>query len=246
VSHAIALPDVSEAPRVLTIDRDWVNSQLLVTGLQGDKRFQMLEAVPDVRGISAAIAREKPAVMLVSAQIEGNAHKGFEVARELMGRRCGVRIVMLLDSSERDHVVQAFRAGAHGVFSRGERLTSLAKCVFCVSQGQIWASSKELHYLLEALDDLLPARVMDARCASLLSRREREVVGCVVDGLSNREIGQRLGITEHTVKNYLFRVFGKLGVSKRVEMVTHAYSLGSVPDSSSVREDGRRTALHRV
>jgi DNA-binding CsgD family transcriptional regulator len=61
----------------------------------------------------------------------------------------------------------------------------------------------------------------------LLSRREQEVVRCVAEGLSNREIAQRLGLTEHTVKNYLFRIFDKLGVSKRVEVVLYAYSLGS-------------------
>jgi two-component system nitrate/nitrite response regulator NarL len=246
VSHAIALRDVSEVPRVLTIDRDWVNSQRLVTSLQGDKRFEMLNAEPDVREVSAVVAKEKPAVALISTEIDGNARKGFELVRELNRQRSGVRVVMLLESSERDQVVQAFRAGTHGVFSRSEPLTSLAKCIFCVSQGQVWASAKELHFLLAALGDVLPVRVMDARYANL-SRREREVVGCVVDGLSNREIGQRLGITEHTVKNYLFRIFGKLGVSKRVEVVTHAYSLGGVPEVfSSVKEDGRRTSAHQV
>jgi two-component system nitrate/nitrite response regulator NarL len=247
VSHAIALPDVSAVPRVLTIDRDCVNSQLLVTSLQGDKRFQMLNAAPDVREVSAVVAKEKPAVVLISTEIDGNARKGFELVRELNRQCSGVRVVMLLDSSERDLVVQAFRAGAHGILSRSEPLTSVAKCIFCVSQGQVWASTKEIHYLLEALGDVLPVRGMDARYANLLSRREREVVGCVVDGLSNREIGQRLGITEHTVKNYLFRIFGKLGVSKRVEVVTHAYSLVGVPEVfSSVKEDGRRTSAHQV
>jgi DNA-binding NarL/FixJ family response regulator len=134
---------------------------------------------------------------------------------------------MLLDSSERSQVVEAFRAGARGVFSRSESLKSLAKCILCVNQGQIWANSKELKFLLEALGEALPLRVIDARGTELLSRREQEVVRCVAEGLSNREIAQRLGLTEHTVKNYLFRIFDKLGVSKRVEVVLYAYSLSS-------------------
>src|SRR5262249_5361294 len=84
--------------------------------------------------------------------------------------------------------------------------------------------------LLEALGEALPLRVIDARGTALLSRREQEVVRCVAEGLSNREIAQRLGLTEHTVKNYLFRIFDKLGVSKRVEVVLYAYSLGSGAD----------------
>jgi DNA-binding NarL/FixJ family response regulator len=238
VAHAFALPDVPHVIRVLTVNRDRVNSQLLATALQEEERFQMLDAAPDVREIGAVIARERPAVVLVSAEIDGNTRKGFEVTRELNRRRSSVHVVMLLDSSERGSVVEAFRAGAHGVFSLSEPLTSLAKCIFCVSQGQVWASSRELRYLLEALGDGLPLRLMDTRWESLLSHRELEVVGCVVNGLSNREIGERLGLTEHTIKNYLFRIFGKLGVSKRVEVVTCAYGLGSVLENSpSVKPD---------
>jgi len=230
VAHAIALPELSEVIRVLAVDSNRMNSQLLATALERDKRFQVLDSVPDARGILAAVTKEKPSVVIISGEIEGDARKGFEVVREVNGLRTGARVVMLLDSSERSQVVEAFRAGARGVFSRNESLKSLAKCLLCVSQGQVWANSKELRYLLEALGEALPLRVIDARGTELLSRREQEVVRCVAEGLSNREIAQRLGLTEHTVKNYLFRIFDKLGVSKRVEVVLYAYSLGNVPD----------------
>jgi len=230
VAHAISLPEVSEVIRVLTVDSNRMNSQLLATALERDKRFRVMDALPDARGIVAAVAKEKPGVVIISAEIEGNCRKGFEVAREVNTLRSGTRVVMLLDSSERLQVVEAFRAGARGVFSRNESLKSLAKCILCVNQGQVWANSKELRFLLEALGEALPLRVIDARGAELLSRREQEVVRCVAEGLSNREIAQRLGLTEHTVKNYLFRIFDKLGVSKRVEVVLYAYSLGTVPE----------------
>ena len=247
VAHAVAITKVSEAIRVLVVDCCRVSSQLLVTALQGDKRLQVLDVLTDVQELRAAVARETPAVVLIRAEIDGNAHKGFEVARELNRQRSGVRIVMLLESSERDLVVEAFQAGAYGIFCGGGPLASLAKCILCVSQGQVWASSEELRYLLEALDNVLNLRGLDARCASLLSRREREVVGCVADGLSNREIGQRLGLTEHTVKNHLFRIFDKLGVSKRVQVVTYAYGLGSVPKSFSTTKAGiQRSSAQQV
>jgi DNA-binding CsgD family transcriptional regulator len=59
-----------------------------------------------------------------------------------------------------------------------------------------------------------------------LSKREQDVVRCVAEGLTNREIAGRLTLTEHTVKNYLFRIFDKLGVSSRVEVVLYAFNLG--------------------
>lgn len=217
--------------RVLAADSTRMNSQLLATALERDKRFEVLETVPDARSIVAAVAKEKPAVIVISAELDGNPRRGFEVAREVRAAYGEIRIVMLLDSSERSQVVEAFRSGARGVFSRAESLKSLAKCIVCVNQGQVWADSKELRYLLEALGEALPLRVIDARGTELLSRREQEVVRCVAEGLSNREIAQRLGLTEHTVKNYLFRIFDKLGVSKRVEVVLYAYSLSSAPEA---------------
>jgi DNA-binding NarL/FixJ family response regulator len=176
------------------------------------------------------VAKEKPTVVVISAELDDDKRKGFEIARELHASHSETRVVMLLDSSERSQVVEAFRTGARGVFSRSESLNSLARCIQCVSEGQIWANSKELRYILEALGEALPLRVVDTRGAALLSRREVEVVRCVAEGLSNREIAQRLGLTEHTVKNYLFRIFDKLGVSKRVEVVLYAYSLGSAAE----------------
>ncbi len=208
-----------------------MNSQLLATALERDKRFQVLESPASASTVIAAVAKEKPAVILISAEIDGNPRRGFEVAREIHSLHPETRIVLLLDSSERGQVVEAFRAGARGVFARSEPLKSLAKCILCVSQGQVWANTKELRFLLEALGEALPLRVIDARGTELLSRREQEVVRCVAEGLSNREIAQRLGLTEHTVKNYLFRIFDKLGVSKRVEVVLYAYSLSNIADS---------------
>lgn len=242
MAHAISLPEVSEVVRVLAADSNRMNSQLLATALERDKRFRMVEAAPDARGIIAAVMKEKPSVVVIGAEIDGSARKGFELVRELRGIRPETRAVMLIDSSERSQVVEAFRAGARGVFSRSESLKLLAKCICCVHQGQVWASSKELRYLLDALGDALPLRVIDAKGAELLSRREQEVVRCVAEGMSNREIAQRLGLTEHTVKNYLFRIFDKLGVSKRVEVVLYAYSLGNLPEFGSVAP--RASARH--
>lgn len=246
MAHAIALPETSEVIRVLAADSTRMNSQLLASALERDKRFQVLESVSDSRAIIATVVKERPSVVIISAELDGNPRKGYEVARELHAMRSETRVVMLLDASERGQVVEAFRAGARGVFCRSESLKALAKAIHCVSQGQVWANSKELRYLLEALGEALPLRVIDARGAELLSRREQEVVRCVAEGLSNREIAQRLGLTEHTVKNYLFRIFDKLGVSKRVEVVLYAYSLGNSPEPFSTPSNGKAKSIPDV
>jgi DNA-binding NarL/FixJ family response regulator len=223
---ATTLPEISQVIRVLAADSTPMASQLLASALERDERFQVLEPISGTASIVTTVLEEKPEVILVSAERDGDPRRGFQLVREIIASRPETRVVMLLDTSERSSVVEAFRAGARGVFCRNEALKSLAKCIHCVSQGQVWANSAQLRYLLEALGEALPLRTVDTRGAALLSRREQEVVRCVAEGLSNREIAQRLSLTEHTVKNYLFRIFDKLGVSKRVEVVLFAYSRG--------------------
>jgi DNA-binding CsgD family transcriptional regulator len=75
----------------------------------------------------------------------------------------------------------------------------------------------------------------------LLSARETDVVRCVAEGLTNREIAQRLKLTEHTVKNYLFRIFDKLGVSSRVEVVLYAFRQGNAPQTSPIPSPRRHS-----
>ena len=86
------------------------------------------------------------------------------------------------------------------------------------------ATSSELRYLLEILAAPPKMRLVNARGDILLSPREQEVVHWVAEGLTNREIADRLGLTENTIKNYMFRIFEKLGISKRVELVLYAAS----------------------
>src|SRR5262249_62419185 len=125
-----------------------------------------------------------------------------------------ISLIVLLDGMDRTIVVEAFRAGAAGVFCRTESFEALCKCIRRVHQGQVWVNSLGLHYVIEALvEDGTTSQVSESPA---LSRREEEITHLVAEGYSNREISQRLDLSEHTIKNYLFRVFEKLGVNTRV------------------------------
>lgn len=225
MAHQISLPESLQCIRVLAADSTRMNSQLLVNALARDKRFLLLECEPTAATILAATNAENPDVVLLSPKLENNSKLGFQVARQLVAARPQIHIVILLDVAERGSVVEAFRAGARGVFCRTESLKSLSKCIRCVHRGQVWANSSELRYLLDALSQGMSTRMVGASGVSL-SKREQDVVRCVAEGLTNRETAHRLNLTEHTVKNYLFRIFDKLGVSSRVEVVLYAFNLG--------------------
>jgi DNA-binding CsgD family transcriptional regulator len=107
-------------------------------------------------------------------------------------------------------------------FCRAETWQRLCKCIQSVHQGQVWVNSHQLHCVLDALVSATPLRLVSAQGRRLLTKREDEVVTLVADGLSNRNVAHKLGLTEHTVSNYLFRIYEKLGISSRVELVLYA------------------------
>lgn len=221
--HLTLAADNSERIRVLAADSTRMSSQLLVDALAQEHRFEVAGMEPKPSSILEAIARQKPHIVLVSSTLEGSATFGFELARQVRTSHTGTRVILLMDASTPSAVVEAFRCGAQGIFSRTESSKTLAKCIESVHRGQVWANSAELRYLLEAFRESEPMRLIDSRGEAILSQREQDVVRCVAEGLSNREIASRLKLTEHTVKNYLFRIFDKLGVSSRVEVVLYAF-----------------------
>jgi two-component system nitrate/nitrite response regulator NarL len=236
MAHLTALPN-QDRLRVLAADSTSMSTQLLVEALGRDPQFHMIESASDGPGLLQLLKREKAQIVVVSTKLGENHGGGYDLVREIRAQSPTTRVIVLLDVSERTSVIEAFRAGAQGVFCRTEPLRLLNKCIQCVHQGQVWASSGELHFVLEALAQPTLANLHANGC-SPLSAREIDVVRCVAEGLTNREIAQRLKLTEHTVKNYLFRIFDKLGVSSRVEVVL--YALGNGAPRSSAPPTNRR------
>lgn len=209
---------------VLIADRDQMSAELLATALKRVRAIQVIGSSTNCSGISAAIARRRPEVLVISSNLEDGRDSGFKVMRDLREAALGIRLVALLDSATRESIVEAFWSGAHGVFIRSSSVRTLAKCICCVHAGQIWASSEQIRLVLESLARSALPRLVNTNATQLLTRREQEVLRCLSEGLSNREIAQRLGISQHTVKNYLFHIFDKLGVSSRVEALLHTYA----------------------
>lgn len=238
MAHLTALTN-QDRLRVLAADSTAMSTQLLVEALARDAQFQMIESPSSTVAILNLIKREKPHVAVISAKLGENSMGGFDLAREIRTQSPGTRVVMLLDASERPSVTEAFRAGAQGVFCRTEPFRLLAKCIQCVNGGQVWASSTELQFVLEALVQPTLAN-FNSNSVSLLSAREIDVVRCVAEGMTNREVAQRLKLTEHTVKNYLFRIFDKLGVSSRVEVVLYALGNGNSARTAAASSATRR------
>lgn len=198
--------------------------RLLARALQKSPDFQVVATVGSKDGLIKSLQRDKPDVALISVHLQDGLFGGFVQLQAITLQFPDLRWVLLIDRSEPQLVVDAFRAGARGVFSCAMwETTLLCKCVRCVANGEIWADNVHVDYIVQALTGATSdAQNTRGKALSLLTAREETLVRLVANGLSNREIAQHLGRSEHTIKNGLFHIFEKLGFSNRVELVLYA------------------------
>lgn len=205
--------------RVLVADDTRIHTDLLAEALRRDRQLEVVASPDRSRDLVETVKQNRVSVVVLSSNIDEEPLRGFELLRQLRASNSGILAIMLLDSSKRETVLQAFHAGARGIFSRHDSVDSLSKCIRSVYEGQVWATSEQVSFAVEALAGYPVVRALDANGLSLLSKREMDVVRSLAEGLTNREIAERLGLSQHTIKNYLFRVYDKLGVSSRLELL---------------------------
>ena len=212
---------------VLVADSNQMQCQLLVRALRRRPEFRVHSCGVDMNVILGAIAEFPVDVILMNADHPKLAGQDMANVRRLHLAHPHNAKVLVLGESSRDSVVNAFRSGVKGLFCFSDYpFRLLCKCIQQVHQGQVWANSEQLQYLVEIVTQVPSLRMVNARGAKLLTSREEQVVALVADGLSNREVARELGLSEHTVKKYLFHIFDKLGISSRVELVLYAVSHG--------------------
>jgi DNA-binding NarL/FixJ family response regulator len=209
--------------RVLLVDSTPLTAYSIADAMRRDRSLITI-AKADVDSALVIAKAYKPDVAIVSEQLQGQPGRGFELLRDLKVVSPNIRIVMLFDALHQDLVVEAFRRGARGVFYRQAAVKMLIRCAHKVYEGQLWLGGPEFQFLVETLSHAPATRLVDTRGVNLLSNREQDVVRWLAEGHTNSGIGRRMNISDNTVRNYLFRIFNKLGVSSRVELLLYASS----------------------
>jgi DNA-binding NarL/FixJ family response regulator len=218
---------------IVVADSTRIHTQLLADAMRNDPTLQVVASASNSNDLLTAVERVPIDVALVSFALDDRQGRGPELLREMRALRPKIKGVVLLDSSRPDDVLECFRAGAKGIFSKNEKLENLCRCIRSVHGGQIWANSTELEHVLAALANSPLIRATNHEGVDLLSVREREVIHYLAGGMTNREIAKTLGISPHTVKNYLFRIFDKLGVSSRTELLYRTMNNSQSRDSAN-------------
>lgn len=201
-----------------------MDCQLVSDAIQRHGSFRVIAHVTRSNEIVSSCCKTRPDVVVISARLQDGVVAGLSALQDLRALNAGSRVVILLDSDERHVVVDAFLNGARGIFCKVASAEELRKCIRSIHKGEIWISNAQVEYIVDALMQTPGLRVVKAPGASLLSRREDEIARLVATGLSNLEVSEQLGLSRHTVKNYLFRIFEKLGISARIELVLYILS----------------------
>jgi DNA-binding NarL/FixJ family response regulator len=209
--------------RALICDPDDITVKLLAADLRRQDKFQIAECIARIAEIRHAVSEQRPSVLLLGMSVRDPLQESLALLRQIREEFPWIRTVVLSEGTVQELALEVFRAGAKGFFDRSRYDASqLCRCLECVAEGQIWARSELLTCVLEAFAGTLP--VQAARGVEYLTPRERDVARLVSDGLCNSDVAKELGISIHTVKNYLFNVFDKTGVSNRAELILYLLS----------------------
>ncbi|HEX6824098.1 MAG TPA: response regulator transcription factor [Candidatus Sulfotelmatobacter sp.] len=217
----------SIALNVLVADSSRMQARLLAAALRRHPELHLSSCQMNAASILQSVAVHHPQLALLSFSAPANFADEMGTLRRFHLNHPGIAKIILADSSNREMIIQGFRSGARGVVSVTDcDLRVLWKCILRVSAGQIWLNTEQLNWLIELISETPSLRVLNAAGHSLLTPREEQVVALVAEGLSNRQIAIELNLSEHTIKKYLFRIFEKLGISSRVELVLYAFHHG--------------------
>jgi DNA-binding NarL/FixJ family response regulator len=178
----------------------------------------------------ALTAREQPDIILLDLDL--GAESGLDLLPELLAAAGQARVLILTGVRRVEEHRQAIRQGAMGLVLKEQAPEVLLKAIEKVHAGEVWIDRAVLASVLSEMT-LGHARLATAEAPPIatLTEREREVIALVGEGLKNKQIGDRLSISETTVRHHLTSIFAKLGVESRLELVifTHRHSLSPWP-----------------
>jgi DNA-binding NarL/FixJ family response regulator len=156
-------------------------------------------------------------VMLFEAALAPNP---ADAVSDLLRQNPGLRLVVVTAEPEEDLTLELFRLGAYAIVSREVEPELLIDCLRQVSKGQPWLDSRGVQWVFEAYRNQT-TRPGTTRTKVQLTPKESLIVSCVTQGMKNKEIAHRVGTTEQVVKNYLRKVYDKLGVADRLELALY-------------------------
>jgi DNA-binding NarL/FixJ family response regulator len=196
--------------------------------------IRVIAQVDTLAGLHGAIQRFPTDMIL----LEGNLIAGtVDAIPELVRRAPQLKIIVQSAQNDESNTVELYRRGVRGIIPRSISPDLLVKCVRKIAAGETWIDNQSINWVIEAYRSQATA-LTSPRTQPRLSPKELAIITCITQGKRNKEIAYQLGTTEQVIKNYLRKVYDKLGVSDRLELALyclhhqlHKKSAGTVPAS---------------
>ena len=191
-----------------------------------EEDFEVVAQAQDGRQVLDVLQQYEPDILLLDLKMPGL--DGLATLQRLQSGRNKTRVIVLTASDDKNEFVQAMKLGTSGIVLKQTATDLLIKSIRKVHAGEIWLDSHTTAAVIRqfvAADEIPNAPQTAApreRERSPLSQREREIVALVAQGFKNKEMAEKMFISEQTVKNHLHNIFDKLGVSDRLELALYA------------------------
>lgn len=220
-----------ERPRSLVVTLVLAESYpILLEGMEhvfrAESNFRVLACCTDGNAALRAVQRHRPDVLVLDFHLRGKS--ALPLLREVGTKFAPTRVVLLAERPTEDEVADAVQYGARGLVLKSMPSRRLVQCIRKVHQGATWIEESSVG---RTVDWLLRQAASEREVAKRLTRRELDVLRMAVGGESNKEIADKLTVSEGTVKAHLHHVYEKLGVKGRLELVLYAHDTGLLSHS---------------
>ena len=195
-----------------------------------EEDFEVVAQAQDGRQVLDVLQQHEPDILLLDLKMPGL--DGLATLQRLQVAKNKTRVIVLTASDDKNEFVQAMKLGTSGIVLKQTATELLIKSIRKVHAGEIWLDSHTTAAVIRQFvaNDETPAMSAAPQAApparererSPLSQREREIVALVAQGFKNKEMAEKMFISEQTVKNHLHNIFDKLGVSDRLELALYA------------------------
>jgi two-component system, NarL family, nitrate/nitrite response regulator NarL len=184
--------------------------------------FRVVAEARDGKEVLEVLDEYQPDILLLDLKMPGL--DGLTALQKLQNARTKTKVIVLTASEDKNQFVQAMKFGTSGIVLKQTATDLLIKSIRKVHAGEIWLDSHTTAAVMRQFSSPMDSTPLGPRDRerSPLSQREREIVVLVAQGFKNKEMAEKMFISEQTVKNHLHNIFDKLGVSDRLELALYA------------------------
>jgi DNA-binding NarL/FixJ family response regulator len=231
---------------IFLIDDQTLLRRALSSLIAAQQGLAVIGEAEDVSEAEPLLTDLQPHVLLVNLDAVDMAAEG--AVADLVSRAAGARVLGLTSVTDPQAHARTIGAGAAGIVDKRHEPEVLFKAIRKVHAGELWLARYDMAAIVSGLVRLRSEDAHEASKVATLTRREHEIISCIAEGLRNRQVGERLFISEATVRNHVSSILDKLDLSDRLELVLYAFShgLAKSPQHPVASRPSRDSADHRI